>query len=79
MSKRSYKVWIEIEEFVDGNPTHNHSPVLPDSLGLFEGRHALDDAMTKVAEVVNVHGIDPEHSDSIKAVQARLKTRKLTR
>jgi hypothetical protein len=74
MSKRSYKVWIEIEEFVDGNPMHNRSPVLPDSLGFFEGRHALMDAMAKVAEVVSVHGIDPEHSDSVKAVQARSKT-----
>ena len=68
MSKKTYKVWVEIEEFLDGEPQDN-GPVLPDSLGLFEGRAALKKAMAKVAEVVNQHGIDPENSDSVKATQ----------
>ena len=68
MSKKTYKVWVEIEEFLDGEPQDN-GPVLPDSLGLFEGRGALKKAMAKVAEVVNQHGIDPENSDSVKATQ----------
>ena len=67
MAKRSYKVWIEVEEFVDGDPQGDSRPVLPDSLGLFEGRRALKDAMAKVAEVVTQHGIDPENSDSVRA------------
>jgi hypothetical protein len=69
MSKRSYKVWVQIEEFVNGQP-QSGAPVLPDSVGLFEGRGALKAAMSRVAEIVLVHGIDPEESDSVKATQA---------
>ena len=64
MSKRSYKVWVEIEEFVNNQPQSGHA-CLPDSLGFFEGKHALRDAMAKVSVVVNAYGIDPENSDSV--------------
>ena len=82
MAKLSYKVWVEIEEFVNGEPRYI-TPVLPDSLGFFKGKHALRDAMAKVALVVNAFGIDPENSDSIKTTDVTKnpvgKTRCLTR
>jgi hypothetical protein len=62
--RRSYKVWIEIEELdAKGNPTGNDVGILPDSLGSFP---SLRKATAKVAEVVKEHGIDPENSDSVK-------------
>lgn len=62
--KRTYKVWVEIEELdAKGDPT-NRTLCLPDSLGSF---NSLKKATAKVAEVVNEHGIDPENSDSVKA------------
>jgi hypothetical protein len=63
--KRTYKVWIEIEELdAKGEPTGRDLGVLPDSLGAFP---SLKKATAKVAEVVAGHGIDPENSDSVRA------------
>jgi len=62
--KRTYKVWVEIEELdAKGDPT-NRTLCLPDSLGSFS---SLKKATAKVAEVVNEHGIDPGNSDSVRA------------
>lgn len=63
--RRTYKVWIEIEELdAKGDPTGNDLGILPDSLGSFP---SLRKAKSKLAEIVNEHGIDPENSDSVKA------------
>lgn len=63
--KRTYKVWIEIEELgARGDPTGRDFGVLPDCLGAFP---SLKRATAKVAEVVARHGIDPGNSDSVRA------------
>lgn len=33
---KSYKLWLEIEELEDGDPTGNDLGMLPDSLGEFK-------------------------------------------
>ena len=67
--KRTYKVWIEIEELdAKGDPTGNDLGILPDCLGAFP---RLKKATAKVAEIVDEHGIDPENSDSVKASGSR--------
>lgn len=72
--RRTYKVWIEIEELdAKGDPTGNEVGILPDSLGSFA---SLKRATAKVAEVVAAHGIDPENSDSVKAIGLWKKGRK---
>ena len=53
--KRTYKVWIEIEELdAHGDPTGNDLGILPDCLGSFA---SLKKATAKVAEIVDEHGV----------------------
>ena len=68
MSKKTYKVWVHIEELVDGEP-QGREPVLSDSLGSSEGRGALKKAVARVAEVVNhlVHGRADRRESNTKA------------
>lgn len=63
--KRTYKVWIEVEELDSkGDPTGRDLGILPDSLGSFA---SLKKATAKVAEVVGAHGVDPRNPDGVKA------------
>ena len=70
-AKKSYKVWVEIEEFEDGEPVSSEDAthgILPDPLGYFEGRGALKRAVERMADVNAAFGSDPDNSDSLKAV-----------
>lgn len=62
---KSYKLWLEIEELEDGDPTGNDLGMLPDSLGEFKGRGALRQAIKHAATIADVFATYPDSSDFV--------------